>query len=168
VATGTLGLLVLTGCGTGAGTTATTALSADEQALTSTGIEVVGDTTPAPSASDNQNGSAPKDRAARRRAAAKYLRHNTLHGQVTVKTKDGTKTVAVQRGTVTAVSATSLTVKSTDGFTQTWALNDDTKVRADQKQSDRSAVKTGEELGVAGAMSGNTSTARLVVIPKTS
>lgn len=166
VATGTLGLLVLTGCGL-TGADATTGLTADEQALTNTGIQV-GDVTPSPSASSDQNGdSGSKTKAERRRAAGRYLRRNTLHGQVTVKTKDGTKTIAVQRGTVTAVSATSLSVKSTDGFTETWVLNSKTKVRVDGQSSSASNLKTGEELGVAGGMTGNTSTARLVVVPKT-
>jgi hypothetical protein len=164
VATGTLGLLVLTGCGL-TGADATTGLTADEQALTNTGIQV-GDVTPAPSASGDQNGQA-RTKAERRRAAARYLRRNTLHGDITVKTKDGTKTIAVQRGTVTAVSATSLSVKSTDGFTETWVLNSKTKVRVDGRSSSASSLKTGEELGVAGGMTGNTSTARLVVVPKT-
>jgi hypothetical protein len=165
-ATGTLGLLVLTGCGV-TGAEATNGLTADEQALTSTGIQVTGasDVTPSPSASSDQHGNTTaKTRAERRR---RYLRRNTLHGQITVKTKDGTKTVAVQRGTVTAVSATSLSVKSSDGFTETWVLNSGTKVRADGKAGSASALRTGEELGVAGGMAGNTSTARLVVVPKT-
>jgi hypothetical protein len=166
-ATGTLGLLVLTGCGV-TGADAANGLTADEQALTSTGIQVTGasDVTPSPSASGETNDGKTdaRSRAERRR---RYLRRNTLHGQITVKTKDGTKTVAVQRGTVTAVSATSLSVKSSDGFTETWVLNSGTKVRADGKAGSASALRTGEELGVAGGMAGNTSTARLVVVPKT-
>jgi hypothetical protein len=46
-----------------------------------------------------------------------------LHGQVTIqKPGGGYETLDVQRGTVTAVSATSLTVKSTDGYTTTYAV----------------------------------------------
>jgi len=36
------------------------------------------------------------------------------HGEFTVHTKTGDKVVDVQRGVVTAVNATSVTVKSTD------------------------------------------------------
>lgn len=164
VATGTLGLLVLSGCGIASG--AASGLTADEQALTHTGIQV-GDVTPSPSASADQQGNGAKTKGERRRAARRYLRRNTLHGEIAVKTKDGTKTIAVQRGTVTAVSATSLSVKSSDGFSQTWVVNTKTKVRVDGQASSASSLKTGEELGVAGGMTGNTATARLVVVPKT-
>ena len=47
---------------------------------------------PAPSAS------ADKRERVRPRAIRKHLRKNTLHGEVTVETKEGTRTVVVQRG----------------------------------------------------------------------
>jgi hypothetical protein len=50
------------------------------------------------------------------------------HGEFTVNGTDGKATVmTVQRGTVTAVSATSLSVKSADGFTATYKLDDATR-----------------------------------------
>ncbi|MBC7639747.1 MAG: hypothetical protein H7231_08205, partial [Rhodoferax sp.] len=54
-----------------------------------------------------------------------------LHGELTVPEADGTGTqvVLVQSGTVTAVSKTSLSVKSTDGFTATYAITPSTRVR---------------------------------------
>ena len=53
-----------------------------------------------------------------------------LHGEVIVPNSDGTfTTVLVQRGEVTAVSATSITVKSADGFTQEYAVTADSKIR---------------------------------------
>lgn len=54
-----------------------------------------------------------------------------LHGELTVPRTDGTGTqvVLVQSGTVTAVSKTSLSVKSTDGFTATYAITPITRVR---------------------------------------
>ena len=55
-----------------------------------------------------------------------------LHGELTVPQADGTGTevILVQRGTVTAVSSTSLSVKSTDGFTSTYTVSSSTRVRA--------------------------------------
>ena len=52
-----------------------------------------------------------------------------LHGELVVKdgTGSATKKVLVQTGAVTAKSATSVTVKSTDGFTVTWAVSSTTK-----------------------------------------
>ena len=45
-----------------------------------------------------------------------------LHGELVIKGKDGKPvTVALQRGVVTAVDASSVTVKSEDGYSRTWA-----------------------------------------------
>ena len=89
-----------------------------------------------------------------------------LHGEVVVQTKDGDKTIDVQRGTVTAVTDTTVTVKSTDGFTSTWTFGDPLRVVQHGQKTDKSAVKTGEEIGIAGAKNGSTVTANLIVIPK--
>ncbi len=54
-----------------------------------------------------------------------------VHGEFVVpKTGGGYQTIVVQRGTVTAVSATSITLKSADGFSQTYAVTADTLVNA--------------------------------------
>lgn len=55
-------------------------------------------------------------------------------GHVTVTRhtrKHGTVTVIVQRGEVTAVSATSVTLKSKDGWTHSYVLTDKTRVRGE-------------------------------------
>ena len=68
----------------------------------------------------------------------------TLHGQITVKKADGSiQTVFVQRGTVTDVSDAKLTVKSDDGFTQTYTLDGSTKFVA-QGQPKGAAIKPGD------------------------
>jgi hypothetical protein len=98
--------------------------------------------------------------------ARQLLRKNSLHGEVTVQTKNGVKTVAAQRGSVTAVTATSVTVKSADGFTATWTFGDKLRVRQDKKDAERSAITTGADVAVAGAKDGATTTARLIVVRK--
>jgi hypothetical protein len=51
------------------------------------------------------------------------------HGEFTVTGSDGKAVVmTVQRGAVTAASATSVSVRSTDGFSQTYAVNASTRV----------------------------------------
>jgi hypothetical protein len=51
------------------------------------------------------------------------------HGEVTVTGSDGKPvTLTVQRGVVTAASTTSLSVRSDDGFSQTYAVNSATRV----------------------------------------
>lgn len=95
-----------------------------------------------------------------------FLRKNTLHGEIVVETKDGPKTVVVQRGAVTAIDDDSVTVKSTDGYTVEWAFGDDLRVRERRDTIQPSDVKVGTEVGVAGAKDGDRTVARLVVIPR--
>ena len=55
-----------------------------------------------------------------------------IHGEFTTRNADATgfQTMATQNGEVTEVSASSITVKSIDGFSRTYAVNDDTLVNA--------------------------------------
>ena len=55
-----------------------------------------------------------------------------LHGEFVVPDGDGEgyRTSVVQRGTVTAVDGSSVTVRSEDGFTETYTVDDDTLVNA--------------------------------------
>jgi hypothetical protein len=99
---------------------------------------------PAPSVSAS---AAPK---VKHPGAAKFLRKNTLHGEVTVQGKDGVRTVVVQRGTVTAVDAKSVSVKSSDGFTLTWTFGEKLRVVQDKKKAEPTAIKQGAEIGVVG------------------
>ncbi|HEY7224921.1 MAG TPA: hypothetical protein VH561_15210 [Micromonosporaceae bacterium] len=120
------------------------------------------------SASDTAatDASAGPDRPRVRHPRLRFVFRNTLHGEATVQTEDGLLTVVAQRGTVTAVSATSLTVRSTDGYELTWAIGANTVVVVDRARSQISAVPSGTEVGVAGSRDGQTVTARLVVVPK--
>jgi hypothetical protein len=93
------------------------------------------------------------------------LRRNTLHGEVVVQTKDGVRTVDVQRGTVTAIDAKTVTVKSADGFTLTWTFGNPLHVVEHRTAVQPSAVKVGTEIGLAGVKDGGVTTARLIVIP---
>lgn len=52
-----------------------------------------------------------------------------IHGEFTVKNKDGTySTIVSQCGTVQSVSDSNITVKSDDGFTQGYAINSSTTI----------------------------------------
>jgi hypothetical protein len=162
---GLTGLLTVTACGVGVGTpgasSAGVADVADEAyALQEVGLETGLEAAPGASAS-----AAPgKDKRGKRPGARRFLRKNTLHGELTVQGKDGVRTVVVQRGTVTAITATTVSVKSTDGFALTWTLGDKLKVVQDRKAVDTAAIKTGAQVGVAGAEDGDKSVARLVAI----
>lgn len=160
---GLAGLLGLTGCGAGpAPAGAPVAVAADvadeAYALAGLGLATGLEAAPAPSES------AAPGQARKRPGARKYLRKNTLHGELTVQGKDGVKTIVVQRGTVTAVDATTVTVKSADGFTQSWTFGARLRVVQDRKTVETTAIKNGAEVGLAGAKDGARSVARLVVI----
>jgi hypothetical protein len=170
---GLAGIIGLSGCGAGAGssTAAVTAAAAADLSDEAYALQTVGFDTglaadPAPSAS--ASAAAPdgqrKTRAERRAALRKYLRKNTLHGEITVQGKDGVKTIVVQRGTVTAVTSTSVSVKSTDGFTATWTFGDKLKIMQNKTAVQASALKSGAEVGVAGTKEGSADTARLIAV----
>lgn len=63
-----------------------------------------------------------------------------------VKDADGTfRTVLAQRGTVTAVSSTSITVRSEDGYSQTYSVDADTKLPAHGAASGQRTPETGDD-----------------------
>lgn len=174
---GAVALLGLSGCGRFADRNADdsaaelTELSWDEQALEAIGFAnedvsangLAPAAEPAPSASPGakvRDGRHPKVRRLRL-AFGKHLEH----GEAVVQTEDGTKPVVVQRGTVTAVNATSVTVKSADGFSLTWTIGNPIHVRQHRTAVQPSAIAVGAQVGVAGEKTGATTTARLVVIP---
>lgn len=57
---------------------------------------------------------------------------SALHGEVTVDQAGTPKVVLFQSGEVTSVSSTSLAVKSSDGFTATYALSSTTRIMPSQ------------------------------------
>jgi hypothetical protein len=116
--------------------------------------------------------SAGHPRAARRAAGACRSRLGRLrllirgeHGQVTYKAKDGTtKTLAFERGKVTAVSGTAVTVQAADGTTWTWHLVSDSVVRESGKKVSTSTVAVGQQVFAGGPVVSGADDARLIVI----
>lgn len=81
-----------------------------------------------------------------------------IHGQLTVpKSGGGYQTVDVQSGTVSSVSPTSITVKSADGFTATYAVTSSTEVNAES--AGIGSVKSGDTVFVMATTSGSSATA---------
>jgi hypothetical protein len=165
----------LTGCGLRAGDQSgqteqelTAALTPEGMALAALGFaeqDVAADD-PVASADPEPDAGHPRWRAWReRRAARVLLRSHMLHGEIVVRTVDGTRTVLVQRGEVTAISSTGLTVASTDGFTQTWTFGDPMRVIEARATITPRELEVGAPVGVAGARLDGEPTARLVVIP---
>ena len=163
VALGTAGLLAVGAYAESAAHQAT--LSPEASALNAMGFsttELAATSTPASPGASAATGKAKGHPLRRLRV---FMRKNTLHGQIVVQTKkNGPVTVDVQRGTVTAVTGNQVTVKSTDGVTWTWTEGSKIAVVQNRKHADWSAVKVGENVGVAGATVNGTLTARLVII----
>jgi hypothetical protein len=81
-----------------------------------------------------------------------------VHGRFVVpKSGGGYQTIDTQRGSVTAVSAASITVKSADGFIKTYQVVSSTSV--DAQRDGIAAVKTGHQVAVTATVSSSTATA---------
>jgi hypothetical protein len=81
-----------------------------------------------------------------------------VHGQVTVpKSGGGYETLDVQQGTVTAVSSTSITVKSADGYSASYVVS--TKTLVDAEAAGIGSVKKGDTVYITATVSGSTATA---------
>ncbi len=104
----------------------------------------------------------------------KAQRPQLQHSESVVKNADGTfQTIVEQRGTVDAVSETSITVKSGDGFSRTYAINADTRItKAPGTGDDGKLVRpgdgsiaditTGEAVRISGVKSGDQATAERI------
>ncbi|MGD9956644.1 MAG: hypothetical protein AB7O74_09820 [Candidatus Nanopelagicales bacterium] len=95
-----------------------------------TGVASAGSFAPAAAPSGSSAVTATADTAAGQ--ARRGMLRDVLHGSLTLKTDTGTKVVDIQRGEITAASASSVTVRSTDGFTATYAIGEGTVVRRDR------------------------------------
>jgi hypothetical protein len=85
-----------------------------------------------------------------------------VHGQATVRTGSGSyRSVDFQLGKVTAVSSTSITVTSTDGYTHSYTVASSTVV--DAQRDGIGSVAKSDQVMVVATQSGNTATATNIV-----
>jgi hypothetical protein len=85
-----------------------------------------------------------------------------VHGQVVVPAPGGTyRTEDIQTGTVTAVSTSSLTVRSTDGYTKTYQVTSATRVAAGS--TGIGSVKVGNKVAVTATVRGSTASLTRVI-----
>jgi len=84
-----------------------------------------------------------------------------VHGQVVLnKPGGGYQTLDIQRGKVTAVSPSSISVRSADGFTASYAITGSTDV--DAQRDGIGSVKVGNQVAVLATVSGSKATATIV------
>ena len=91
------------------------------------------------------------------------LGRRVLHGEVTVQTREGVKTIVMARGQVTALSKDAITVKSTDGVETSFGIDGNTRFGFRNEPAPSAELKVGEDAFVAGKKSGDRATAKRVV-----
>ena len=131
-----------------------------EPTTSPTATSVPADTTPTAEPSDKRD----QDRF-RKRLVRRQLRFigRALHGEVTLAGEEH-RVIVFQRGAVEKVSKTSLTVMSNDGFVETYALSDDTKVRENREDAAMSDIDPDDRVLVVATKEDSTLNARRVVV----
>lgn len=86
------------------------------------------------------------DGRSRGRLGRRALLQRLDHGQLTLQAQGGTRTVDLQRGSVTSVSATSIAVTSLDGFARSYTVSGATKVRTSSGGQSGTAVHDGDNV----------------------
>lgn len=99
----------------------------------------------------------------RRLAAWRRLVHATIVVDLPEK---GLTTVQLDRGTVSAVSADSLSIAEAGGTSVTIKLGAETRVRKDGKKAAVADLKVGDEVFAMSLVEGSSSEAYLVVVPR--
>jgi hypothetical protein len=85
-----------------------------------------------------------------------------VHGTAVVpKSGGGYQTIAFQNGKVTAVSDTSITLRSADGYSRSYQVTSSTLVNA--QRDGIGSIKAGHQVIVTAAVSGSTATATRVI-----
>jgi hypothetical protein len=87
-----------------------------------------------------------------------------IYGAVTFRAKDGTRTLAFERGTVASVTGSVITVRAVNGTTWTWDINASTAVREDGKKVAQGSLADGDRVLVVGQVVSGTNDARLIRI----
>ncbi len=161
------GFAVVLGAGTGAAVVTAAATGGAPAALASVGSTT---STTASQAPTTGTGNTPPQRPMPRWrrgplgawGASAGAMAGALHGTFTVKGPNGGyETLSTQEGTVQSVSSSSLTVKSADGFTQTYQVVPSTVVDANYEGI--LSVAQGDTISVQGLVKGSTVTAQSVL-----
>jgi hypothetical protein len=146
----------------GAGVTVAAIATAGSPYLASSSGQLAATPSPSPSASQPEHGPyGPRGRFPGIGALGGGLgigAFGALHGEFVVpRTGGGYQTDDMQRGSVTAVSTSSITVKSADGFIKTYQVTSSTLV--DAQRDGIGSVKGGHQVLVLAKVSGGTATA---------
>jgi hypothetical protein len=97
-------------------------------------------------------------------ARLRLLARRALHGQITVATKAGPRTIAFERGSVQSLSGSSVVVKAADGTAWTWQVGRATRIVREGRRVGPGALTSGQRVFVVGQLRGGSDDARRVVI----
>ena len=87
-----------------------------------------------------------------------------LHGEATVqKPGGGTTVVHFQDGVISAISGSTVTVKSTDGFTSTFTVNGTTRITLNGSDGTLSKLAKNDKVRVMGVVNGSSTVAKMVL-----
>jgi hypothetical protein len=113
------------------------------------------------------------DKADKARARAGLLGHGAglrhglgrrvLHGEMTIQTREGVKTIVMARGEVTALSGDAITVKSSDGVETSFGIDAATRYGFRNETGPTAELKVGEDAFVAGEKSGDRAVAKRII-----
>jgi hypothetical protein len=87
-----------------------------------------------------------------------------VYGQYTYGTKQGPRTLAFERGTITSLTGSDVAVRASDGTTWTWVLTGTSVVQEDGTRMSTSTLKQGQAIFTGGPVTSGTRDARLIVI----
>lgn len=114
----------------------------------------------------DQTSSRPTAAAGRLRRLAAWQR--LVHATVVVDLKKGgLTTIQIDHGTISAVSAASLTIKETGGGSVTVVLGAESRVRRDGAKATIADLRTSDDVFVLSKVDTSGATAYLVVVPRT-
>jgi hypothetical protein len=87
-----------------------------------------------------------------------------LHGEATVeKPGGGTSVVRFQNGVISAISGSTMTVKSTDGFTATYTVNGTSRILLNGTDGTLSKLSKNDQVRVLAVQSGSSTVAKMVL-----
>lgn len=86
-----------------------------------------------------------------------------LHGEATVQTPKGLQDVVVQTGTIASTTDSTITVKSSDGVTNTYTVDKTTRIVLNGSSGTLSKLQTGDTVHVLAVKSGASTVAKAVL-----
>ncbi|HEY2766600.1 MAG TPA: hypothetical protein VGJ13_21695 [Pseudonocardiaceae bacterium] len=101
-------------------------------------------------------------------APAKAAKHSRAflsrveHGEFTARVRAGERVLDVQRGTVTAVNAQSISVQSPDGFSASYAVDSQAKIRKNKQSATIDQVAVNDRVMVVAVKNGTTVTVKRI------